>query len=51
MVFAKPEKKNYHLMRCRRCGFTDDRDHIAIHNMAWRFHGKLAAPGQRQLPG
>jgi len=45
MVFGKPEKKNYHLMTCRRCGFTDDRDHIAVHNIAWKFHRKLTAPG------
>ena len=41
MVFAKPEKRNYHLMTCRRCGFTDDRDHIAVHNIAWKFNDKL----------
>ncbi len=51
MTFAKTEKKNYHLMTCKRCRFTDDRDHIATYNVAWKFNDKLTAPGQRPLPG
>jgi len=51
MVFAKTEKKNYHLMTCRRCGFTDDGDHIAVHNIASKFNERLTAPGERPLLG
>jgi len=50
MVFARP-RKNYHLMICKRCGFTDDRDHIAVHNVALKFNDRLTAPDQRPLPG
>lgn len=42
MTYKKPG--NYHLMTCKRCGFTDDRDHIATHNIAWRFSERLTAP-------